>query len=93
MVNVTLDPTMAGTTVSSVTVRSSQPTASTVQLGRCGDPRLNSSAGNSVTTSLQSGTSDQYVELDFTVNDVQIAELGVYAWLKLARLVGLQGGV
>jgi hypothetical protein len=42
-----------------------------------------SSTGNSVTISLPSGTSEQYVELDFTANDVQngaqVAELGVYA--------------
>jgi Pectate lyase superfamily protein/F5/8 type C domain len=43
----------------------------------------NSSTGNSVTVSLPSGTSDQYVELHFTANDVQngaqIAEFGVYS--------------
>ena len=42
-----------------------------------------SSNGNSVTIALPSGTSDQYVELDFTANDVQngaqVAEFGVYA--------------
>ena len=42
-----------------------------------------SSTGNTVTIALPSGTSDQYVELDFTANDVQngaqVAELGVYA--------------
>ena len=42
-----------------------------------------SSDGNSVTIALPSGTSDQYVELDFTANDVQngaqVSELGVYA--------------
>ena len=42
-----------------------------------------SSNGNSVTIALPSGTSDQYVELDFTANNVQngaqVSEFGVYA--------------
>ena len=42
----------------------------------------NPSTGNSVSIALPSGTSDRYVELDFTANDVQngaqVAELGVY---------------
>jgi hypothetical protein len=43
----------------------------------------NPSSGNSVSIALPSGTSDRYVELDFTANDVQngaqVAEFGVYA--------------
>ena len=42
-----------------------------------------SATGNSVTIALPSGASDEYVELDFTANDVQngaqVAEFGVYA--------------
>jgi hypothetical protein len=44
---------------------------------------FNPSTNNSVTINLPSGTSDRYVELDFTANDVQngaqVAEFGVYA--------------
>jgi hypothetical protein len=45
----------------------------------------NSSTGNSVSIALPSGTSDRYVELDFTANNVQngaqVAELGVNGML------------
>jgi hypothetical protein len=43
----------------------------------------NPSTGNSVTITLPSGTAEQYLELDFTANDVQngaqISDLGIYA--------------
>ena len=43
----------------------------------------NPSTGNAVSIALPSGTSDRYVELDFTANNVQngaqVAELGIYA--------------
>ena len=43
----------------------------------------NPTTGDSVTIALPAGTTDQYVELDFTANNVQngaqVAELGIYA--------------
>jgi hypothetical protein len=76
-------PSGWGTRTQTFSILGSTDDSTWTTLVASGTYTWNPSTGDSVSINLPSGTSDRYVELDFTANDVQngaqVAELGIYA--------------